>query len=57
MHLYCDGRKEERTFIQSLRGIGGWVGTILVGIIADNFGRKICMIISLIALNVSFLST
>ena len=56
MGLFCN-EKHERTFIQSLRGIGGWIGTILVGIIADNFGRKLCMMISLISLNISFLCT
>lgn len=57
MGLYCDSRKHERTFIQSLRGMGGWIATISVGLVADSFGRKICMVISLISLNLSFLST
>lgn len=55
MGLYCDVRKHERTFIQSLRGIGGWAGALSVGFIADSYGRKICMLISLVSLNVSFI--
>ena len=54
MKLYCGGNKLRRNLIQSFRGIGGWVGTFTVGIVADIYGRKVCMIISLLALNLSF---
>jgi hypothetical protein len=54
MHLYCGANKLRRNLIQSFRGIGGWVGTFSVGIIADIFGRRVCMIISLSILNLSF---
>lgn len=45
LEVFCDGRKDDRNLLQSINGMGGIFGVLLINWLADRKGKRFCMIL------------
>ena len=54
--MYCGGLTDDRVLIQTMPVIGQWIGALIGGYLSDLKGRKVAMLVGLLALSVSCVS-
>lgn len=47
LSIYCDGRKNDRSLIQSIYGVGNVLGVLIINWLADKKGKKRCLQLSI----------